>query len=537
MSNNALLSLSLIIAQGDLDMNKSLRVITCIALFSLANSVYRGMNIAEANLSPGKVSFTIYDAVNEETVPCRIHLVDSEGKPQLPNDLPYFYDHFSCDGKETLTLPAGKYRYVIERGPEYKRYLGSFEIVNGSLTEVAEKLHRIADMASRGFWSGELHVHRPVKDMKLLMQAEDLHVAPVITWWNRSNIWNGSKLPDKRVAEFEGQCFCDLLGGEDERRGGAFMYFNMQKPIDITTAEPEYPCPLRFIEQAKLQPSVWIDIEKPFWWDVPVALAYGYGDSIGLLNNHCQRSEMMDNEAWGKPRPKNDFPSPYGNGFWSQYIYYQTLNSGMRIPPSAGSASGVLHNPVGYNRVYVYTGSDHLQYSQWWENLRKGMCFVTNGPLLAVDVSGQKPGYIFTADEGQAIELQVISSLMKSNDPVRCIEIIKNGSVEKTIPYTELGNDGKLGTVHFTRSGWFLIRVIADVPNTFRFASTGPYYVEIGDNKSYLSRKSIRFFIDWIDERIKQIKFEDSEKREEVLRYHQKARLYWLEKLHLANAD
>jgi hypothetical protein len=518
-------------------MNKILRVLICIAIFAIVGSDYWCINTAGANVNPGKVSFTIYDAASEEIVPCRIHLVDNEGKPILPDHLPSFHDHFSFDGKAALSLPAGKYRYVIERGPEYKRCKGSFEINNGSLTEVNEKLQRIADMASKGFWSGELHVHRPVKDMKLLMQAEDLHVAPVITWWNRSNTWADSKLPEERIAELDDYRFYDLLGGEDERRGGAFMYFNMQRPIDITKAEPEYPCPLSFIEQAKLQPSAWIDIEKPFWWDVPVALAYGYGDSIGLLNNHCQRSEMLDNEAWGKPRPKDDFPSPCGNGFWSQYIYYQILNSGIRIPPSAGSASGVLRNPVGYNRVYVYTGSDGLEYDRWWESLRKGKCFVTNGPLIVTEVSDQKPGYIFTADEGRVIELEVILSLMSSNDPVRCIEIIKNGSVEKTIPYTEFRDDRKLGTVRFTRSGWFLVRVIADVPNTFRFASTGPYYVEIGSNKRYLSRKSIRFFIDWIDERIERIGIEESEKLKDVLKYHKKARLYWLDKLRMANAD
>ena len=518
-------------------MNAPPRVLVWIVILMLTGSGNSNKCIANSNTASGKVSFTIYDAATGETAACRIHLVNSEGKAQLPNHLPSFHDHFSFDGKEVLSLPVGKYRYVIERGPEYKRCNGSFEIINSSLTRVTEKLYRIAEMASMGFWSGELHVHRPIKDMKLLMQAEDLHVAPVITWWNRSNIWDGSKLPEKCIAKFKEHRFCDVLAGEDERRGGAFMYFNMQKPIDITTAEPEYPCPLHFIEQAKLQPNIWIDIEKPFWWDVPVALAYGYGDSIGLLNNHCQRSEMLDNEAWGKPRPKDDFPSPYGNGFWSQYIYYQILNSGICIPPSAGSASGVLHNPVGYNRVYVYTGSDSLKYNQWWENLRKGICFVTNGPLIVVDVSGQKPGHVFTTDEGQVIDLEVILSLMRSNDPIRCIEIIKNGSVERSVPYTEFRDDRKLGTVRFTKSGWFLVRVIADIPNTFRFASTGPYYVEVGDKKSYLSRKSIRFFIDWIDERIKRINIEDSNKLEDVLKYHRKARDYWLEKLHLANAD
>jgi len=34
--------------------------------------------------------------------------------------------------------------------------------------------------------------------------------------------------------------------------------------------------------------------------------------------------------------------------------------------------------------------------------------------------------------------------------------------------------------VKFNESGWFLVRVITDNPKTFRFASTAPYYVEIG---------------------------------------------------------
>ena len=75
-------------------------------------------------------------------------------------------------------------------------------------------------------------------------------------------------------------------------------------------------------------------------------------------------------------------PGPAGNGWWTQEIYYHLLNAGLRLPPSAGSASGVLPNPVGHNRVYVGLGAGKLSYSAWLEGLRKGHCFVTNGPLL-----------------------------------------------------------------------------------------------------------------------------------------------------------
>lgn len=517
-------------------MVKTLRLMIWIVVLAFLDTSLSIEHTANVKSNSGKLSLIVLDASTNNTIACRVHLLNTKGEPMLFDHLPSYRDHFCCDGEEVLTLRTGRYTYIIERGPEYNRCKGSLEIENGSLIEVKKKLTRIIDMASEGWWSGELHVHRPAKDIKLLMQAEDLHIAPIITWWNRSNMWRNSQIPETRVVSFDHNYFYDLLGGEDERNGGAFMYFNMTTPIDITMAQREYPCPLHFIEQAKAQPNAWIDIEKPFWWDVPVALAFGYGDSIGLLNNHCWRSKMLDNEAWGKTRNKKDFPSPLGNGFWSQQIYYHILNSGIRISPSAGSASGVLDNPVGYNRVYVYTGDNNLKYSRWWENLRKGISFVTNGPLILPDVLGHKPGHIFKADEGRTVELDIKLHLT-SNDPIRCIEIVKNGSVERSVPYAEFSKVGNLGTVHFTKSGWLLIRVIADIQHTFRFASTAPYYVEIDDEKHYLSRQSIHFFKDWVDERIKQIKIEDSKQLEEVHKYHRKAKQFWQQRLSLANAD
>ena len=136
--------------------------------------------------------------------------------------------------------------------------------------------------------------------------------------------------------------------------------------------------------------GVWIDIEKPFWWDVPTWLASGQVDSIGLANNHMNRRGMYEDEAWGRPRDAKRLPPPRGNGFWTQEIYYHILNCGLRIPPSAGSASGVLNNPVGYNRMYVQLDGA-LSYPGWWDGLRAGRVFVTNGPLRRVRADGQPP--------------------------------------------------------------------------------------------------------------------------------------------------
>ena len=87
------------------------------------------------------------------------------------------------------------------------------------------------------------------------------------------------------------------------------------------------------------------------------------------------------------------------------------------------------------------------------------------------------------------------------------------------------------------RSRMNVIRAMADVPATFRFASTGPFYVEVGLDPRRVSRASARFFLDWVRERMKQIKLDDSRQQEEVLQHHRAAERFWQEKVAVANAE
>src|SRR5262245_38176778 len=300
----------------------------------------------------GKLAIIVHQGDRAQPVPCRVHLKDPAGKPVRTPGLPFWNDHFVCPGTAELDLPPGRYAYEIERGPEYRLLHDAVSLRADTTEKLALRLERLADLAADGWWSGELHVHRPPADVELLMKAEDLHVAPVITWWNNRNAWDKQPLPAEPLCRFDGNRFTHLLAGEDEREGGALLFFQLPRPLAITGAGREYPSPMQFVAEARRQPGAWIDVEKPFWWDVPTWLASGQVDSIGLANNHMCRSRMYENEAWGKPRLVERLPNPRGNGYWSQEIYDHLLNCGLRVPPSAGSASGVLPNPVGYNRVY-----------------------------------------------------------------------------------------------------------------------------------------------------------------------------------------
>ncbi len=479
------------------------------------------------------MQLTILDDATSQPVPCRVHLSDESGKPVRAGRLPFWRDHFVCPGNVALELPVGDYTYAIERGPEFSASTGNFTITGR--TNFTFRLKRLADLAAEGWWSGELHVHRPIEDMELLMQAEDLHVAPVITWWRDRNLWAAQKPPDNLLVPFDHNRFYHVMGGEDEREGGALLFFNLQRPLPIAGSSREYPSPMKFLAGAKKKRDAWIDIEKPFWWDVPVWLASGQVDSIGLANNHMCRSQMLEDEAWGRPRDAQRLPPPRGNGFWSQEIYHHILNCGLRLPPSAGSASGVLPNPVGYNRVYVYLGKT-LSCEKWWDGLRAGRSFVSNGPLLRCRANGQWPGHVFTGREGKEVKVELSAELF-SRDTISTIEIIRNGQVERAVPFAEWQRTGKLGTLQFKESGWFLVRAIADDAKTFRFASTAPFYVEIGKTKQRISKTSAQFFLDWVRERRQRVKLEDPRQLAEVLAYHDQAERFWVEVVARANAE
>jgi hypothetical protein len=484
--------------------------------------------------SAATVQFTALDPDTDKPLPCRVHVKDAAGKPVRPRGLPFWHDHFVCPGSVELDLAPGQYRYEIDRGPEYFLTTGAVVVVANEPQSMTNRLRRLVNPAREGWWSGDLHVHRPPEDIELLMQAEDLHVAPVITWWNVQNPWRNHPPPANPLVRFDGDRFYHLMGGEDERAGGALLYFNLGQPLDITLAQREYPSSMKFLAEARQHPGVWVDVEKPFWYDTPVWLASGMVDSIGIAHNHMHRDGVYPGEAWGRPRDKQRLPDPQGNGLWTQEIYYHALNSGLRLPPSAGSASGVLPNPVGYDRVYIHL--DGAPGYEWWWGVRAGRVFVSNGPLLRCRANGQWPGHVFKTVAGETVSLRLEAAL-DSRDPITSIEVIQNGRLARSVSYPEWKQTGSLGTFKFDQSGWLLVRVLADVPGTFRFASTGPFYVEVGLPSRRISKASARFFLDWMRERMGQIQLADPRRQDEVMQPHRQALQFWLEKAAQANAE
>ena len=488
----------------------------------------------------GQLEITVVDRETGQPIACRMHLVGAAGRPRKAKGAPFWHDHFAFPGRITLELPVGNYTFEMERGPEYLVRGGHFRIDNFADDTKEVDMQRFVDMSAHGWWSGDLHVRRSARDIELLMDADDLHVAQVVTWWNGKSDWGTKPLPKDPLVRFDGDRYYHLMAGGHARGGTTLLYFNLPAPLTLSAplkpndADSEYPPSIKYLLEARRHAGLWVELTKPFWWDLPVLVAAGQVDSIQLAHSHLCRKTVICNEADGKPRDKLRYPAPWGNAQWSQAIYFRLLDCGLRIPPTAGSGSGEVPNPLGYNRVYVHVDGQ-FSYPKWWENLRAGRVVITNGPLLRPAVHGQLPGHVFRAEKGTKLELE-IGLTLSTRQPISYLDLIKNGRVEHSVRFADYAASGRLPALHFERSGWFLIRAVTDLPKTYRFAMTGPYYVEF-DRQPRISKRSAQFFLDWVYERARQIKLADPARHREVLEYHRQARDFWREMLSKANTE
>lgn len=436
-------------------------------------------------------------------VPCRVHLA-AGGKPVYAAGMPRFErdPHFSCPGRFTVAVPPGKVRILIERGLEYRPFSEEISVEAGQTVQRRVQLERWIDMNARGWYSGDLHVHRPPADMPLLLRADDLNVAPVLTFWNKTA---AAVAPPYLVegrdegAPQRPRCF-HILAQEDERAGGAILLFNLAKPILLEGVTRDYPSGFAYHEAA-LGQKAFVEVEKPFWWEAPVHVALGRVDSIGLVCNHFQRMQLMDNEAWGRPRDRAAYAGPQGFARNVMDLYYRYLNMGYQIAASAGSATGVLANPLGQNRAYLPL--ERFSYEGWFAAMREGRNFVTNGPMLFATVSGKPIGTRFEAPAGPfeaTVEFEVLG-----RDPLEKAEIVVGGEVAAsfTPPADNPRRIAARRTFSIGRSTWIAVRAFEPVQGSvLRFAHSSPFYVTIGGARPS-DPQAARFYVQWLDELIR----------------------------------
>ena len=478
-----------------------------------------------------RVRLEIRDRASGQRVAARLYLTDFSGAPRVPPDA-IRYDkgeehHFVANGSVEFELPPGEYRLVVERGTEY---LAASEDLTVRLDRAAHytiSLNRWIDMNDRGWYSGDLHNHRRVEEMPILLQAEDLNLSPTITDW----IWEDRAVAEPptlstAVRQAGNRHQYSVLDKEVERLEagpGAVALLGLRSPISFEGYRL-YPPNAVFCHGARRQ-GAYIDAEKIVWRDGAALAALGLIDFVGIVHNHFNRHDVeLETDRWGMiPKFRPEFHTVAGMPLWSMEVYYRLLNCGLRMPVSAGSASGVKASPLGYNRVYVKT-AEPFSYATWFRSLKEGRSFATNGPMLFLSADGQEPGSVLRGKAPRQARVRVEAI---SPRPLERLEIVADGRVIHRV--SSPAPDGRwIAEVDhsFSHDGWVAARGFEPAGRTIRFAHTSPVYIDVG--RPAAAADDARFLLDWIDREIgfytTASGFRDPRHREEMLEFFRAAR-------------
>ena len=196
-----------------------------VALLAVA-SLWLAASAPQARQGAACLRVDVRDPVTDHVVPSRFYLTDSAGAPHTPTGA-IAYDkrdehHFVTDGSFETALSAGRYHLVVERGPEYLPATVDFEVQDGATRHETVRVRRWVDMNERGWFSGDLHNHRKVDEMPMLILAEDLNVAPTITDW----IWEDRPIATPRPTR-------EPLRAVDDRHVDSVLDKEVEQQIDL----------------------------------------------------------------------------------------------------------------------------------------------------------------------------------------------------------------------------------------------------------------------------------------------------------------
>lgn len=396
------------------------------------------------------------------------------------------------------SLPPGPYVISIHRGKEYLPVTQKI-VIGDEPAEATFRLPRWINMAERGWYSGDTHVHRSIDELKTVALAEDLNVSLPLTSWVTQAFQppSGSDKSDPHASaeliqldsthviyprNTEYEIF--TVDGQPHTLGAVFILGH--KSLFEFGVPPVKPV----AEQARKEGAL-LELDKHNWpWSMALVPVMNV-DLFELSNNHVWQTEFMFSD-FGEPpadymkieRTEHGFTERGWIDFGFQN-YYALLDCGFRLRPTAGTATGVHPVPLGFGRVYVHL-PEGFSYAAWMQGLDAGRSFVTTGPMLMATFNGQPPGHTFAVETGASPgELRIAGSAISAT-PLTRLEIVSaRGVVREYKPANSKNKEGAYESAFdealpFDGSTWFAVRCYEEPEKgRIRFAHTAPVHVDV----------------------------------------------------------
>ncbi|MDX1393326.1 MAG: CehA/McbA family metallohydrolase [Gemmatimonadota bacterium] len=414
----------------------------------------------------------------------RLSVLDASGHPAVPDAGTSHFDgqngrvFFHSPGVVELTVPAGTVTVAGVVGLATPEASATVDARPGGVTEVALDLESVWDARAAGLVSGEHHPHLNYggpydlapSDLVVMMRAENLDVAtPLLAnlhnrfghqdMWG----WQTGSAPLVRFGQEVRSHFLGHLGLIETRE--LFWPWVWGPGYEVYGADDrENAEALRF---ARAQGGLAYYVHPLF-----VSDPFAEGGASAIPIELIADAVLGDLDAL-------ELVCLWSDELGTAEVWYRFLNLGIPIAASAGTdvmLDFFRTMAIGTTRVYADTGGE-LNWPAYIAALREGRSFVTNGPMVRLDVGGSAPGGVVQPGR---VSFEVA---LASAAPVDRIEVLVNGAVVAGGEgLASAGRTTLSGTLDLPEGGWIAARALGGETvwpsmDSYPFGHTSPVWI------------------------------------------------------------
>ena len=482
----------------------------------------------------GHLSITVLDPSGKLT-PARISATGEDGRAYAPEDARMhaednfvrsrseFESHyFHSPGKAELTVPEGRIQVEVTKGFEY--LVARESVICNPQARLVIRLQPLQiPRDEHSHWaSADLHVHmnyggayrNTPKDLVAQQAAENLFLAENLV------VNKEQRIPDiayfRTAPDPASTTNHWLLHGQEFHTSywGHLSLLNLNHNLLLpdyaaygnTAAASLFPTNAVVADLAHQQTAL-VGYAHPFdiAEDPATDPTLTHGEPLD------EALELPVDAALGKV----DYIEVMGfsDHRMTASVWYRLLNCGFRLPAGAGSDTmanyASLRGPVGLTRAYARVPNGGTGAASWFESLKQGSTFVTNGPLLGFTLGGKAVGEELKLPAGE--NKVAFTSWLRSFVPVDHFELVCNGRVMRDLkPGGDRQSVDAKGMISISQSGWCVLRASSDQPehpvlDDYVYATTSPIYVSV-EGSVPLASEDAAFFISWIDRLVEAVK-------------------------------
>ncbi|MDR3637486.1 MAG: CehA/McbA family metallohydrolase [Isosphaeraceae bacterium] len=502
-----------------------------------------GVPAQVAGADAAHLTLVVKDAPTGKPTPCRVNVIGPDGNYYEPKDNPlkpysmtgqfpkgwgnrpekapirYFGRFFYCAGEADVAVPAGPVRIEVWKGLEYRPVSMVVTLEKGAAQRVEMILRPEAPMAALSYYSGDAHLHFPresdADDRRIfdLLDAEGVRYGTTLAYNEPAGPYTGAmdKLasPQRRglgKASIRSRGDTQLISGQ-EYRNATYGHMNLFL-LDELVRKGE-----------SLNANNW-----PLYGDIARRARSAGGVSFYAHGGYAQEiyADVVQDNIDAVELLQFGVYRGIGLSDW-----YRMLNCGFRIP-TVGACDFPACRKLADCITYVHA-DQAPGVEGWLRGATAGRSFVTTGPLLLLEVDGQKPGDRIAKSGPGPHRVRARVRVRSEVTPVTNVQVVVNGRVlaEKVVSATEgQGEWVELSQpVALDRSGWIAARAfsLSRLGTPDAESHTNPVFVDV-DGKAPYERASLDVWVQRLDAQIAVHKARTFPEKARVIAYYEKSR-------------